>query len=103
MDPLEADENDMKITLAYFGVDLLRSGCYTSHQYCRAPNFSWLLRRTHLSNRHTYQIDSLIRLDLKLAKIPPEDTLKFRHSGTILGGFLGALLGPVLIALGPAL
>ena len=47
-------------------------------------------------------MDSLIGLDLKLAKIPPEDTLKLRRSGTILRGFSGALLGPVLIALGPA-
>ena len=48
-------------------------------------------------------MDSLVGLDLKLAKIPPEDTLKFRRSGTILSGLLGVLLGPVLIAIGPAL
>ena len=60
-------------------------------------------RRTHLSSGHTYQVDSPIGLDLKLAKIPPEDALKLRRSGTILRGVLGVLLGPVLIALGPAL
>ncbi len=48
-------------------------------------------------------MDSPIGLDLKLAKIPPEDTLKLRRSGTLLSGFSGVLLGPVLIALGTAL
>ena len=42
-------------------------------------------------------------LDLKLAMIPLEDTLKLRRSGTILRGFSGVLSGPVLIAFGPAL
>ncbi len=42
-------------------------------------------------------MDSPIRLDLKLAKISPEDTLKFGRLGTILSGFSGVLLGPVLI------
>ena len=51
----------------------------------------------------TYQVDSHVGLDLKLAKIPPEDTLKLRRSGTILREFWGILLGPVLITLGPAL
>ncbi len=56
----------------------------------------------------TYQMDTPIKwttigLDLKLANRPPKDTLKFRRSGTILSGFSGVLLGPVLIALGPAL
>ncbi len=51
----------------------------------------------------THQVDSLVGLDLKLTKIPPEDSLKLRRLGTILKGFSGALLGPILIALGPAL
>ena len=51
----------------------------------------------------TYQMDSPIGLDLKLAKIAPEDTLKSRRSGTIPRGFSGVLLGPVLMALGSAL
>ena len=51
----------------------------------------------------TYQMDSPMGLDLKLAKISPKDTLRFRRLGTILSGFLGVLPGPVLIALGPAL
>ncbi len=50
-----------------------------------------------------FYVDSPIGLDLKLAKMTPEDTLKLRRSGTILRGFSGILLGPVLIALGPAL
>ena len=62
--------------------------------YSRASTFT----RT----RNTYQVDSPTGLDLKLAKIPPEDTRKLRRSGTILRGFLGVLLGPVLIALGRA-
>ena len=48
-------------------------------------------------------MDNPIGLDLKLAKIPPKDTLKIRRSGTVLSGFSGVLLGPDLMALGPAL
>ena len=59
-------------------------------------------RRIHLSSGRTPQMVSPIGLDLKLAKIPPGATLKLRLSGTILRGFSGVLLGPVLIALGPA-
>ena len=51
----------------------------------------------------TYQADSPMRLDLKLAKLPPKDTLKLRRSGSILREFSGVLSGPVLIAFGPAL
>ena len=51
----------------------------------------------------TYQMDNPIGLDLKLPKSTPKDTLKIIRSGTILSGFSGVLLGPVLMALGPAL
>ncbi len=61
------------------------------------------IKWTHLSNGHTYQMDNAIRLDLKLAKLPPEDVLKIRRLGTILSGFSGVVLGVVLKALGPAL
>ncbi len=48
-------------------------------------------------------MDNPIGLDLKLLKSTPEDTLKIRRLGTILSGFSGVLLGPVLMALSPAL
>ena len=60
-------------------------------------------RRIHLSSGRTPQVVSPIGLDLELAKITPEDTPKLERLGTILRGFPGVLLGPVLIALGPAL
>ena len=43
------------------------------------------------------------QLDLKLAKLPYRETLKLKCLGTILRGSSGALLGPVSVALGPAL
>ena len=65
-----------------------------------ATGSGWLAWRV---DRHTYQMDSPIGLHLKLAKIPPEDTLKLRRLGTALSGLSGVLLGPVLVALDPAL
>ena len=48
-------------------------------------------RRVHLSSVRTPQVDSPIGLDLKLAKLPPEDTLKPTCSPAIPRGSSGVL------------